>query len=466
MLKTVSSITNAIGALNYKGTWNASTNSPALTSGVGTKGDYYVVSVAGSTALDGISNWGVGDWAAYNGAAWQRVEGGADLNGVNLSVSGTSTLSGLTASTALALNASKEVVSVTNTGTGNNVLANSPALVTPSLDTSTFAAGTVGAPSLTTTGDTNTGVFFPAADTIALGTGGVEALRSNSSQNVLINATSNAFCTSFTGAGHIVRNPTVTTNTKILEVCGGSDTSVPTLAVFYNANNTAMNAANSTVKIGLMAATSRSINAAGTINALGTDYAEYMTKAGDFTVAKGDVVGINAEGKLTNVFADAISFAVKSTSPAYVGGDVWGTEEALGMSSPQSPTRVLDKTEQRLVSEATETEEAVYETVIIKAGDSDEEWAAKEAPYLADKAVFDAALEAARQKVDRIAFVGQVPVNVLGATPGQYIVPVNDNGAIKGEAVTNPTFEQYKIAVGKVIAIESDGRARVIVKIS
>ena len=89
MLKTVSSITNAIGALNYKGTWNASTNTPALASGVGTKGDYYVVSVAGSTTLDGISNWGVGDWAVYNGAAWQRVEGGADLNGVNLTFTGT-----------------------------------------------------------------------------------------------------------------------------------------------------------------------------------------------------------------------------------------------------------------------------------------------------------------------------------------------------------------------------------------
>jgi len=97
MLKTVSSIANAIGALNYKGTWNASTNTPTLTSGSGTKGDYYVVSVAGSTALDGISSWGVGDWVAFNGTAWQRVEGGADLNGVNLSVSGTSTLSGLTA---------------------------------------------------------------------------------------------------------------------------------------------------------------------------------------------------------------------------------------------------------------------------------------------------------------------------------------------------------------------------------
>ncbi len=137
MLKTVSSITNAIGALNFKGTWDANANSPALASSVGTKGDYYVVGTAGSTNLNGISNWGVGDLATFNGSVWQRVEGGADLNGVNLSVSGTSTLSGLTASTALALNASKEIVSVTNTGTGNNVLATSPTLATPVLGAAT-----------------------------------------------------------------------------------------------------------------------------------------------------------------------------------------------------------------------------------------------------------------------------------------------------------------------------------------
>jgi hypothetical protein len=52
-----------------------------------------------------------------------------------LSASGTTTLSALTASTALALNASKEIVSVTNTGTGNNVLATSPILTTPNLGT-------------------------------------------------------------------------------------------------------------------------------------------------------------------------------------------------------------------------------------------------------------------------------------------------------------------------------------------
>jgi hypothetical protein len=92
MLKTVSSIANAIGALNYVGTWNASTNTPALASSVGTKGDYYQVSVAGSTTLNGISNWGVGDVAAYNGSTWQRIEGGADLNGVNLTVTGNTVL--------------------------------------------------------------------------------------------------------------------------------------------------------------------------------------------------------------------------------------------------------------------------------------------------------------------------------------------------------------------------------------
>lgn len=80
MLKTISSITNALGALNYKGTWNASTNTPTLTSSVGTKGDYYVVSVAGSTSLNGEALWGVGDWAVFNGSVWQRVEGGDTIN--------------------------------------------------------------------------------------------------------------------------------------------------------------------------------------------------------------------------------------------------------------------------------------------------------------------------------------------------------------------------------------------------
>jgi hypothetical protein len=74
MLKTVSSTINAIGAINYKGTWDAQNNTPTLTSSVGTKGDYYVVSVAGNTNLNGITDWQISDWAIFNGSVWQKVD--------------------------------------------------------------------------------------------------------------------------------------------------------------------------------------------------------------------------------------------------------------------------------------------------------------------------------------------------------------------------------------------------------
>ena len=92
MLKTVSSIVNAIGALNYAGTWNASINTPTLTSSVGNKGDYYVVSVAGNTNLNGETNWGVGDWAVFNGVVCQKVEGGSTGNFTTIDVTSLATL--------------------------------------------------------------------------------------------------------------------------------------------------------------------------------------------------------------------------------------------------------------------------------------------------------------------------------------------------------------------------------------
>ena len=64
------------GGVVYQGTWNASTNTPTLTSSVGTKGYYYLVSVGGSTNLNGITTWNAGDWAVFDGTVWERGVGG------------------------------------------------------------------------------------------------------------------------------------------------------------------------------------------------------------------------------------------------------------------------------------------------------------------------------------------------------------------------------------------------------
>jgi hypothetical protein len=72
-----------LGALKYQGTWNASTNTPTLASGVGVQGYYYVVSVAGTTNLDGINSWAIGDWAIYSGTAWQKIDNTDAVTSVN-----------------------------------------------------------------------------------------------------------------------------------------------------------------------------------------------------------------------------------------------------------------------------------------------------------------------------------------------------------------------------------------------
>lgn len=60
--------------LTYKGPWDASANNPVLTSGVGTPGDYYIVSIAGTTNLDGITDWQIGDWAIYDTTVWFKID--------------------------------------------------------------------------------------------------------------------------------------------------------------------------------------------------------------------------------------------------------------------------------------------------------------------------------------------------------------------------------------------------------
>jgi hypothetical protein len=223
-----------------------------------------------------------------------------------------------------------------------------------------------------------------------------ERARLTKDGNLLVGTTS--------GSTHIIKRA-VSVGSLVLEIIGNN------LGTrFFNADGGSPNAGNSAQHVYSVGATGRSINAAGTVNASGADYAEYMKKSDSCgTIAKGDVCGVDSTGKLTDVFENAISFVIKSTNPSYVGGDAWGGTE-LGLTEEQ------------------------YETE--------------------------------RQKYDRIAFSGQVPVNITGSfNVGDYVYPQVNGTAIECVAKSSPTFEEYQLCVGKIWATQDDGRPFVAVKI-
>lgn len=249
----------------------------------------------------------------------------------------------------------------------------------------------------------------------------------------------------------------------------------------YASNGANGNVAATHVRTGTNGVTGRSINSGGTINASGADYAEYMLKAdGCGVIPKGAIVGINADGLLTDKWAQSISFVPKSTKPSYVGGDDWFTEVLPLLVLPDPPIRpepVVPTPGEREAIKKSEVAAAAWDARRAAFRASMEEFhqalRAHESEVVRLRSEHEAARialeqrhEAARQRVDRIAFAGQVPVNVYGAKPGDYIVPVQDGAGIAGIAIKSPTFDQYRQSVGRVVAIEEDGRARIIVKVS
>lgn len=240
------------------------------------------------------------------------------------------------------------------------------------------------------------------------------------------------------------------------------------------------NSAQTVISVAKNSGTSRSINAAGTINAIGADYAEYEKKS-DISVVfeKGAIVGFDVDGKLTNIFSEAISFAVKSTNPNLVGGDDWhlaigdapveprytgfleewdgGPEPAFNkMISIEENDEVL-----RLWTEKRATFDALAQQHY-------QDWnGSSYADYLVLKADYTERLEDERVKYDRIAYCGKVPVNIHGGSVGDYLLPCpSDEGKVTGVfiAETDLSFEQYKISIGRVRRTLPDGRAEIVVK--
>jgi hypothetical protein len=80
--KLQNQVNQLVGGLQYEGTWNASTNTPTITSSVGTDGTFYIVSVAGTTNINGINDWQVGDWIVFHDTVWQKVDNSDSVSSV------------------------------------------------------------------------------------------------------------------------------------------------------------------------------------------------------------------------------------------------------------------------------------------------------------------------------------------------------------------------------------------------
>ncbi len=216
-------------------------------------------------------------------------------------------------------------------------------------------------------------------------------------------------------------------------------------AYFYNASGSGWNTSGAAMRLAANGATSRSLNAAGTLNASGADYAEYRRLIEPLygAVPKGAILGLDAAGLLTDRFDDVVGrVLIKSTAPNLVGNDSWGAEANICALYGVEPV-----------------------------GDEPEDGTAEHDAWLARKAAFEGALETERQYWDRMAMCGVVPCNVAATTAdvGKYLVPTRTaDGAIGASPVAEAdlTLAQYIRSFAVIEAIGGDGRPLVSVKIA
>jgi len=253
-----------IGALNYQGTWNAATNTPTLTSSVGTKGYYYVVSVAGSTNLNGTTDWLVGDWAVYNGTIWQKIDNTDSVTsvngftgavvltttnvaeGTNLYYTDARARASVSAGTGISYNSTTGVITNSSPSLGGDVVG--PASATDNaiarfdsttgklLQNSVVTVGDTGAVSGVTTLSASTSVTTPIVQAtnsgglvlknsggttqISVGAGGGDNMSINVSTN--INGTNAQIDISPTGTGHVHIKPSGTNSVEIAPTSVGT----------------------------------------------------------------------------------------------------------------------------------------------------------------------------------------------------------------------------------------------------
>ena len=301
------------GGVSYQGSWNASTNTPTLVSSVGSKGYYYVVSVAGSTNLNGITDWLPGDWAIYNGTAWEKIDNTDSVASVNGYVG------------AVVLNAADVGAPPTtrsiSTGTGLTGGGNLSADRTISIDNTAVSAGSYGSASAVGTFTVNAQGQLTAASntTIAIANTQVSGLGTMSTQNAnsvaitggTINGTTVGATTPSTVTGTTVTATTLVVNDNSTLGSSNSDTVTFTARV----NSDIDPSTNNTYDLGRNAHAWRNLYLTGTANIAALSASGTTTLSG---LTASTALALNASKQVVSVTNTGTGDNVLATSPTLV----------------------------------------------------------------------------------------------------------------------------------------------------
>jgi len=134
---------------------------------------------------------------------------------------------GTTTSTAATITSG--TITTLNSTTGTITTGVIPTLTSTTLITT--GTGTAASPAIVPTGDSNTGVFFPAADTIAFAEGGTEAMRIDSSGNVIISSNKSLISN---GAGGLASNTSIGSSALSSNTTGDNNTASGVNALYSN----------------------------------------------------------------------------------------------------------------------------------------------------------------------------------------------------------------------------------------
>ncbi len=204
------------GQVNYKGTWSAAANSPTLVDppAATSKGDYYVVSAAGTQF--GIT-FAVGDWIISNGTVWEKVDltdAVSSVFGRTGAVVGASTDYSSVGLTNTAIGASSP-----STGAFTTVTASSTIAATGAVTGSNLSGTNTGDQTITLTGGvtgSGTGSFAATVVTNANLTGAITSIGNATSLGSFSSANLSAALTDETGSGAAVFATSPTLVTPIL----------------------------------------------------------------------------------------------------------------------------------------------------------------------------------------------------------------------------------------------------------